>query len=342
MGTVNGGTIISFTPTPSLHAVTSRMPSMPSHHQTGCSNFTFQLSSIANSAKKNTNSAERRANHNAVERARRECLNTKFQELAHALPSLAQVRRPSKSIIVQKSLEFIYNARKKDEEMRSLRNENDHLRKEVNRLRDRLGLDPLPPLEESTSQQADEEKEDVKICSSKNSNTPEIKIEADNNTPTISNAQESSSSIDIQVKNEGSRSDDDYSNEDDYDMETTEMIDKSPELNQQIDNNQQHQQQQQQQQQPSVYDSLYLLDPGLNQHSYPTSGFGFAMDMSPIDQQIVDPNSLHLQFDDDMSAYCDTFSLQPEYYPSPPYEANLLELANHMPYSLSPDNSHNL
>ncbi|CAG8445400.1 15588_t:CDS:2 [Funneliformis mosseae] len=314
MGTVNGGTIISFTPTPSLHAVTSRMPSMPSHHQTGCSNFTFQLSSIANSAKKNTNSAERRANHNAVERARRECLNTKFQELAHALPSLAQVRRPSKSIIVQKSLEFIYNARKKDEEMRSLRNENDHLRKEVNRLRDRLGLDPLPPLEESTSQQADEEKEDVKISSSKNSNTPEIKIEADNNTPTISNAQESSSSIDIQVKNEGSRSDDDYSNEDDYDMETTEMIDKS----------------------------LYLLDPGLNQHSYPTSGFGFAMDMSPIDQQIVDPNSLHLQFDDDMSAYCDTFSLQPEYYPSPPYEANLLELANHMPYSLSPDNSHNL
>ncbi|CAG8649914.1 5488_t:CDS:2 [Funneliformis caledonium] len=319
MGTVNGGTIISFTPTPSLHAVTSRMPSMPSHHQTGCSNFTFQLSSIANSAKKNTNSAERRANHNAVERARRECLNTKFQELAHALPSLAQVRRPSKSIIVQKSLEFIYNARKKDEEMRSLRNENDHLRKEVNRLRDRLGLDPLPPLEESTSQQADEEKEDVKISSSKNSNTPEIKIEADNNTPTISNAQESSSSIDIQVKNEGSRSDDDYSNEDDYDMETTEMIDKT-----------------------YTTVRLYLLDPGLNQHSYPTSGFGFAMDMSPIDQQIVDPNSLHLQFDDDMSAYCDTFSLQPEYYPSPPYEANLLELANHMPYSLSPDNSHNL
>src|SRR6185436_15042166 len=64
---------------------------------------------------RSTNSAERRANHNAVERARRECLNTKFQELAHALPSLAQVRRPSKSIIVQKSLDFIYNARQKDE-----------------------------------------------------------------------------------------------------------------------------------------------------------------------------------------------------------------------------------
>ncbi|CAI2169344.1 4002_t:CDS:2 [Funneliformis geosporum] len=325
MGTVNGGTIISFTPTPSLHAVNSRMPPMPSHHPTGCANFTFQLPST-----------ERRANHNAVERARRECLNTKFQELAHALPSLAQVRRPSKSIIVQKSLEFIYNARKKDEEMRSIRNENDLLRKEVNRLRDQLGLDPLPPHEESkssTSQQADDEKEDVKISNSKNSNTPEIKIEADNNTPTISNAQESSCSIDIQIKNEGSRSDDDFSNEDDYDMETTEMIDKSSEINQSIDNNQQ---------QSSVYDGLYLLDPGLNQHSYPTSGFGFAMDISPIDQQIVDPNSLHLQFDDDISAYCDTFSLQQEYYPSPPYEANLLELANHMPYSLSPDNSHNI
>jgi hypothetical protein len=347
MGTVNGGTIISFTPNPSLHAVTSRMPS---HHPTGCANFTFQIPSIANSAKKNTNSAERRANHNAVERARRECLNTKFQELAHALPSLAQVRRPSKSIIVQKSLEFIYNARKKDEEMRSIRNENDFLRKEVNKLREQLGMEPLPPREESkSSQQADEAKEDAKI-SSKNSNTSEIKVEADNNT-TTTNAHESTGSIDIQIKTEGSRSDDDLNSnaEDDYDIDSSDMIDgKSTEMNQPIDNNQQQQQQQQQQ---CIYDELIypasLLDPSLSQHSFPPSGFGFAMDMSPIEHhQIVDPNSLHLQFDhdqlrDDLSAYCDSYqSLQPKFYPSPPYEATtMLEIAN-MSYSLSPDNSH--
>jgi hypothetical protein len=338
MGTVNGGTILSFTPTPSLHAVpTSRMPS---HHPTGCANFTFQIPSIANAAKKNTNSAERRANHNAVERARRECLNTKFQELAHALPSLAQVRRPSKSIIVQKSLDFIYNASQKDElhekEMRSIRNENDLLREEINKLREKLGLEPYPPREESKpSQQADEAKEDA---SSKNLNSPEIKIEADNTT-TTTNTQESTNSVEI--KSEECRSDDDISNEEDYELETSEMMDsKNTEINQPIDNNNHHQQQQQ-----CLYDSFVypaLLDQGLNQHNYPTPEFSF-MDMSPIDHHIVNPNSIHLQFDhtdqlsddlSDLSAFCD-FPIQ-KIYPSPPY----VEM---MPcYSLSPDNSHNM
>ncbi|CAJ0866661.1 5576_t:CDS:2 [Entrophospora sp. SA101] len=131
MGTANnnGGTIISFPPN---HFVTSRMPS---HHPNGCANITFQIPSIANTVKKNTNTAERRANHNAVERARRECLNTKFQDLARALPSLSQVRRPSKSIIVQRSLEFIYNVRQKEalreREMQSIRAENESLREEI-------------------------------------------------------------------------------------------------------------------------------------------------------------------------------------------------------------------
>lgn len=49
---------------------------------------------------------EKRTAHNALERQRREGLNSKFQELAHVLPSLQQVRRPSKSMIVAKSLEF--------------------------------------------------------------------------------------------------------------------------------------------------------------------------------------------------------------------------------------------
>lgn len=50
--------------------------------------------------------ADKRIAHNALERQRRENLNTKFQELAHTLPGLQTVRRPSKSMIVTKSLEF--------------------------------------------------------------------------------------------------------------------------------------------------------------------------------------------------------------------------------------------
>ena len=50
--------------------------------------------------------AERRATHNAVERARRESLNGRFMELASALPAMAQVKRPSKSIIVAKCARF--------------------------------------------------------------------------------------------------------------------------------------------------------------------------------------------------------------------------------------------
>ncbi|CAG8443931.1 7494_t:CDS:2, partial [Diversispora eburnea] len=250
MGTVNGvngGTILSFTPTPSLHAVTSRMPS---HHQNGCANFTFQLPSTVNASKKNTNSAERRANHNAVERARRECLNTKFQELAHALPSLAQVRRPSKSIIVQKSLEFIYKSRQRDDKH-------------------------------------DEEMRSIRI-----------------------------SSNEIQLKTEDSRSDDDCSNDDDYDIESSELIENN------IETNQTTKQTNQQTENPTCfYDST------------------FTMDMSPIDH-LVDANSLHLQFDhdplngNDMSPFCDSFSIQQipqKYYPSPPFEATpMCDISTHI------------
>ncbi|CAG8673765.1 16029_t:CDS:2, partial [Acaulospora morrowiae] len=325
MGT-NGGTIISFTSTPSLHAVTSRMPS----HPNGCANFTFQLPSIANASKKNTNSAERRANHNAVERARRECLNTKFQELAHALPSLAQVRRPSKSIIVQKSLDFIYTARQKDElhdkEMRSIRSENESLREEINKLREELGLDPLPPREEPkpTTSQTDDAKEDA------NKNTPEIKAEAD--IPTTTTAHEPKSSTDFQIKPEDSRSDDDYSNgntDDDYEQDPSETtIDGK---NVEADQTKQHIENQ-----PCLYDGLVYLDTSMNHHTgYPPSDFDFPMDMTSMDH-LVDANSLNLNFDDSLNAhemgtFCGSFPIQQKYYPSPPYEAAMIDLSGHIP-----------
>ncbi|KAK9764224.1 hypothetical protein K7432_008455 [Basidiobolus ranarum] len=123
-------------------------------HPAGGANFTFQISSNGNSSKKCVNSAQKRANHNAVERARRECLNNKFQELAWAIPSLHYVRKPSKSIIVQKSLDFVQRAKSYShvyvKEVDNLRSENKTLREELNELRLQMGLPPLSAKAEPT------------------------------------------------------------------------------------------------------------------------------------------------------------------------------------------------
>lgn len=90
--------------------------------------------------------AERRATHNAVERARRESLNGRFMDLAGALPNMATVKRPSKSVIVAKSLEFVQGAQAREQ---YLMGQNDSLRQEINDLRARLGMAPLansPPV----------------------------------------------------------------------------------------------------------------------------------------------------------------------------------------------------
>jgi hypothetical protein len=81
--------------------------------------------------------AERRATHNAVERARRESLNGRFMDLAGALPNMANVKRPSKSVIVAKSLEFVQGTQVREQ---YLLTQNDALRAEVNELRARLGM----------------------------------------------------------------------------------------------------------------------------------------------------------------------------------------------------------
>jgi hypothetical protein len=61
--------------------------------------------------RKRVNTAEKRHQHNAIERARRETLNTKFLTLARLLPSLANHRRPSKSAIVNGSITHVNKAR---------------------------------------------------------------------------------------------------------------------------------------------------------------------------------------------------------------------------------------
>jgi len=91
-------------------------------------------------------SAERRATHNAVERARRESLNVRFLELAANLPTTCTVRRPSKNLIVNKSLEFVRNALHNDAILRlkleeSLR-QNQSMLQELNQMRAERGLSP--------------------------------------------------------------------------------------------------------------------------------------------------------------------------------------------------------
>jgi len=90
------------------------------------------------------NTAERRATHNAVERQRRETLNGRFLDLAQLLPNLSQIRRPSKSSIVNSSIAHIHASRRHRalaaRELRLLKHETDALRRELNEWRDRAGI----------------------------------------------------------------------------------------------------------------------------------------------------------------------------------------------------------
>ncbi|KAI8327963.1 hypothetical protein BC941DRAFT_519514 [Chlamydoabsidia padenii] len=103
---------------------------------------------------------DRRTAHNAIERQRRELLNSKFEQLAHALPGLQNVRRPSKSMIVSKSLEFVTKSVHRDSsyqnKIRQLRKEHDTLRKHTERsqhqLRKRIITNEEQEEKESTKQ----------------------------------------------------------------------------------------------------------------------------------------------------------------------------------------------
>lgn len=77
-----------------------------------------------------------------MERVRRETLNTKFQELAYALPTLRTVRRPSKSQIVQRALEFVRTAFVQEKiyqkQITNLKRENEILIAQLDTIRDKL------------------------------------------------------------------------------------------------------------------------------------------------------------------------------------------------------------
>jgi hypothetical protein len=101
-------------------------------------------SGVKRKPSRRANTAERRATHNAVERQRRETLNGRFLDLAALLPNLSQIRRPSKSSIVNSSIAHIQASRRHrliaSRELKMLKHEADALRREANEWRDRSGL----------------------------------------------------------------------------------------------------------------------------------------------------------------------------------------------------------
>ncbi|GAN03948.1 hypothetical protein MAM1_0052d03404 [Mucor ambiguus] len=108
------------------HYSPSSSASPPSHSM---SHFPNQQDGVNNTT--GGNRAQKRAEHNAIERARRECLNTKFQQLAHSLPNLQNDRRPSKGTIIERTLEYVKQTVQKEERFQSeidqLRQANENL-----------------------------------------------------------------------------------------------------------------------------------------------------------------------------------------------------------------------
>lgn len=94
--------------------------------------------------RKRVNTAEKRHQHNAIERQRRETLNGKFFDLARLLPALAASRRPSKSAIVNGSIAHLTYQRDQrllaSRLLKQLSAERDALAKEVNEWRASSGF----------------------------------------------------------------------------------------------------------------------------------------------------------------------------------------------------------
>ncbi|CAK5272719.1 unnamed protein product [Mycena citricolor] len=90
------------------------------------------------------NTVQRRAAHNAVERSRRKSLNAQFQDLAELLPNLRQLRRPTKSAIVDSSIAHVRAYRRyrtnAAHQVRMLSAERDELRRELEGWRSRAGV----------------------------------------------------------------------------------------------------------------------------------------------------------------------------------------------------------
>ncbi|KAJ7845627.1 hypothetical protein B0H14DRAFT_2774114 [Mycena olivaceomarginata] len=90
------------------------------------------------------NTAERRATHNAVERQRRKTLNERFLVSPRTRRPALQLRRPSRSAIINSSIAHLNASRihrvLAAQQLRMIKNESDVLRREVNEWRARAGV----------------------------------------------------------------------------------------------------------------------------------------------------------------------------------------------------------
>lgn len=96
------------------------------HHPTfplGYPSSPYERPDSSTTSKQLQTKAERRAEHNATERARRESLNVKFQQLAFTLPNLQNDSRPSKGTIIDRTLDFVKGALIKEERLQYRINE---------------------------------------------------------------------------------------------------------------------------------------------------------------------------------------------------------------------------
>jgi len=128
----------------SLPPPVDQAPNNGAHQSSTPTNGPQSVNGAKRKPSRRANTAERRATHNAVERQRRETLNGRFLDLAALLPNLSQIRRPSKSSIVNSSIAYINSSRRHRllaaRELRLLKLESDALRRELNEWRNRSGL----------------------------------------------------------------------------------------------------------------------------------------------------------------------------------------------------------
>ncbi|KAH9952003.1 hypothetical protein B0H21DRAFT_9025 [Amylocystis lapponica] len=130
--------------TPDTSVQTLALPPPTDSSPTATNTSALNNAAAKRKPSRRANTAERRATHNAVERQRRETLNGRFLDLAALLPNLSQIRRPSKSSIVNSSIAHIHASRRHRllaaRELRLIKLESDALRRELNEWRDRSGL----------------------------------------------------------------------------------------------------------------------------------------------------------------------------------------------------------
>ncbi|KAK0525927.1 hypothetical protein OC842_005358 [Tilletia horrida] len=135
--------------TPSSAYMRTRTRSTPSgltgpKSQSNQEQPTTPSSSLINAAgststQRGPRTVKKREIHNAVERDRRNKLNERFLDLAAKLPATASVRRPSKNLVIIKSLQFVTDALNHETTYRAmieqLLRENAAMRSEINEAR---------------------------------------------------------------------------------------------------------------------------------------------------------------------------------------------------------------